>query len=338
MYNFYLNLSQNFANRFADIYQDLEFHDNKIAISGLRGVSNTNIKDFEIDISRDRFIELANFESVGKDLILTTICTDLKKPSHRRILESIITDCIRRKNIFCDCSWISLKMGNSLKFCLRQSAELVTQRPTSFSALFQDSFDLLHEVKQGEYAITTSSDNKPVLATWHLAECVAFVAYNHFLKIGILAHIDTCADIEDFFEKLKQSISLLTSESLEIDYMLIGGREELPQFNHREKIKKMASKASSVLATFRCIKEFDDLIPKEALEIDSYWVVSMRLSRSVALDLRENDPLINIKSYEPDLNDNSSFHKRSGSFFEANAFESKREREKVLTLSYNGLV
>lgn len=328
----YLTLSQTFTDRFLAVYKTKATQDTQITTSGVSGRFKVNVKDILISIAKNRFMALANPNNLDEENV-TKIWTVYKNNSHHRILECIMTDCIRNAGILYDCVFINTN-ETIINFYFRESAELITQHPQTFLPLFHDSLDYLQEVKQGEYAITITSSNKPVLATWHLAECVAFVAFNHFHKIGILAHIDPCTDVDDFFEKIKGQFKPLATDYLSIDYLLIGGVENC---NHSENIKQAALKANDLFFNFKFISEIGEKIPSKVFQKDSWWGVSMRLNRSVALDLRENNPLEFLKSYEPDLNDNSSLHKRTGGAMEAQLFERKREKERVLTLSYNGL-
>lgn len=328
-----LLLSQTFADRFLAVYETRSAKDDQINTIGVSGRHNVNVKDVVISIAKNRFLQLANPENPEDNSYALKIWTDYKDGSHHRILECTMTDCIRKAKVLYDCVFIQTN-ETIINFYFRESAELITQHPQIFSPLYYDSFDYLHEVKQGDYAITSSNSNKPVLATWHLAECVAFVAFNHFHKIGILAHMDPCTDVDDFFEKLKGQFKPLATDCLNIDYLLIGGVENS---SHSENIKQAALKANDLFFNFKLICEIGEKIPSKVFQMDSWWGVSMRLNRSVALDLRENNPLESLKSYEPDLNENSSLHRRTGGAMETKLFEQKRERERVLTLSYNGL-
>lgn len=326
----HITFSQNFANRFLEIYPKLKAEEDFIKIGGISGNFTAKVMDFHIGIPKSRFMELCEVGDMAEK-----IWTDLTKPTHKRILETLVTNFIREKAALHDCVFFKA-LPDQLNIYLRHSSKVITQQPQNFPPLFYESFDQLHEVIQGEYAITTANSKKPVIATWHMADCVCFVAFNIFRKIGIVAHIDTYADVPDFFEKLKKNIDPVQNESLEFDYVLIGGASG-SSHDHRGNIQQIAEKSNDLYIKFRFIQNSNQLLPAELLAKDSGWCVSMRLNRSVALDTRQDTLSNALKAYEPDLNINSSLHKRDGTLHEASAFEKKREHEKVLSLSYNGL-
>ncbi len=321
--------SQNFATRFLDIYPSLTTKEDSIIVGGIAGDSTAKVMDFHIAIQKTRFMELT-----GSSDIAEKIWSDLKISSHKRILETLVTNFIRKERVFHDCVFFKAS-ETELYIYLRHSSKVITQQPQAFSPLFHESFDILHEIIQGGYAITSKESSKPVIATWHMADCVSFVAFNVLRKIGIVAHIDTCADVPDFFEKLTKNIQPVKDECLEFDYVLIGGT--INPYNHKEHIKLIAEKANNLHLKFNFIKDNSELLPPNVLAKDSGWCVSMRLNRSVALDTRQNSLNEALKSYEPDLNIHSSLHRRTGTIYESYQFENKREKEKVLTLSYSGL-
>jgi hypothetical protein len=334
-YDFFLgSLSSTLAKRFVECQEKLPRQVNEIYIQGVSGEGQVEVIDIVITVTKVRFSELAQLQTQGHDvqLFVERVWSELnEKP--RKFLEPMVTDCIRKYNLFYDCAFIK-SSTNSVVLNFRHSAKLLTQQPQAFAPLFQESFSQLQELIQGEYAITCPRASKPILATWHLAECVAFVAFNATNKFGILAHIDVEADIDDFFKAIKKPIKDFAERPLEIDYVLIGGKESEEKINHREKIKAAAQKANDCFFKFQFVKEIEELAPSDVFSKDSCWGTSMRLRRSVALDVRKDSPLQSLMSYEPGLNENSSLHKRTFTRFEAMLFERKREQERHLNLAY----
>lgn len=75
-------------------------------------------------------------------------------------------------------------------------------------------------------------------------------------------------------------------------------------------------------------------ISYEEVLFDSFWIASVRLSRSVALDTQKTSLAEALFSYEPCLNPGSSFHKRVSTHIEADAFVAQRNMDSSLTLVY----
>ncbi len=295
-------LANNIATKVANL-SDPSVRKLEVNLYGIAGKSSTEVFDIVVRTSKERFNEFG-----GED----TLWQQLEKPNHRRTLETKITHYLRQHDCDYDCAFIYTE-EKIMTLSFRISAELSTQHPQNFAPLYLGDIKDIVELKQGEHAITHANAEKPVLATWHLAECVALIGYDEKEKIGVLAHIDTCADIKDFFVQLKRPYH----------FYLLGGNEG----NHRESILEEAKKAKFIFGGF-----LDEKLNGKDIEKDCIWTISMRLRRSIAIDTRTGE----IYSYDPAINDGSSLHKRKFTTFEAQKFEWRREAERKLNLVYVG--
>ncbi|MCB1106980.1 MAG: hypothetical protein KDK76_02670 [Chlamydiia bacterium] len=275
-----------------------------------------------------------------------------KKPQNksfaegRSCLEILMNEELRKTDRVYDV--VIARNEASLEFNLRQKAEIPTQCPRNFYPLFKDSFDRLHEVQQGQYAITSANSAKPVLGSWHFESCIGFAALSPALKIGILAHIDEHAldrgymfeykifgnlflDIEKSFQNNE------TDEEVEIEYVLIGGCKEPVGYyaliDAREYVRTCIERFESKNIKFKLIEEKGEKISTFDFNKDYSWAESLRLERSVALDTRKASLREALVSYEAELNPHSSLHKRNLTREESDAFETNRKSTKDLLLS-----
>lgn len=327
--DFYSTISSNIAEHFSLIDKSqLPSEQNSISVHGIRGKSTIRVIDCALTLEKRYFFKFLPGLPENENLA-SNLWNDLRKEEHPYHLETRITHFLRLKNQSYDCASISTS-DTKIQFVFRISSQTLTQTPVSFKPLHHRLFHLIQEVRQGEFAITHAGSAKPVLATWHLAECVAFAAFNQTYKIAILAHIDPCADIPYFFSQLKARLKPLSKTPLVFDYRLLGGAKQCLAGKHLENILEAAKKASEESIKFEHKGNLSDKVSKFAFELDSWWCPSMRLSRSIALDATAEDPLQKWGSYEPDINPESSLHKRDFSLEEANRFENQRDEERLL--------
>jgi hypothetical protein len=275
-----------------------------ITLDGMNGRSTIHVTDIVISITKERFGALWN---------------------QNCILEARITHFLRKLHIDADCSYVELKTDHGCIY-FRQTAPILTQTPQAFLPPYMEDFSLLQEVIQGQFAITSAINEKPILATWHLVECVAFTAFDAHSKVGVLAHLDRCADIEQLFNDIKSAISP-SQRQVEFQYVLTGGIESL---SIREKIKKAAAAASNGHFNFYFLLETESELPQDDFLKDSKWCTSMRLRRSIAIDTRAVNPLQNLMSYEPRMNTKSFWYTHTHTKIEALRFEFNRECTKLL--------
>ena len=179
-----------------------------------------------------------------------------------------------------------------LEAYMRTYASIPTQAPVVIPPVYFGPFERCIEVTQRQYAISTGG----VLATWHLADCVAFAGYDKKRGIGFLFHIDEGSDVKD-------AISHIPDGTYE--YILMGNHNSLDldssKFIRREAPTRLE-------------------IASQHLMQDSYWSRAVRLQRSIAIDLEQDDPLGHIMGYEAELNPHSAIHKREQKLAEADRF------------------
>ena len=186
-----------------------------------------NVEDYIVQISFSDFAKFADQCQADKieSSLKQKVWTECTKGKGDGLMEIFINSYVREKGAFYDVTIRKIKAKEFKILCFRKSADLITQHPLQKQCkpIYQDSFDLLQEVCQGEYAITCADDKKPVLASWHFANCVGFVAFSEIHKIGILAHIDSVANYECLFTDMKKIfITEATSSLITIEYVLVG--------------------------------------------------------------------------------------------------------------------
>lgn len=326
--DFYSNLSSNIAEQFfAYDKKKLPIEDAYIPTCGVQGRQNIRVTNLILKITKKCFFKFV--PGLPETEKLANHLWEELKESHTQALETRMTHFLREKNLPHDCVLVSTS-EKTILFRFRVTSPAITQHPTHFKPLYHRLFNLLQEVRQGEFAVTHPSSSKPILATWHLVECVAFAAFNKTHKVAVLAHMDPCTDIPHFFSSLKALFTPLLKEPLIFEYVLLGGILESSFEQHRENIIFAAADASEENIQFKNVAIIGDKLPRSPFERDSWWCPSMRLHRSIAIDSTHKAPLESLLSYEPDINPNSSLHKRNFSLEEATSFENKRREEKTL--------
>lgn len=326
------SVSQSFATKFEE--RPRESQEITIDITDSSGMKKPfEVKDICFLLSLERFRELAQITPLPEnfDDLITKIWSQMGKGHGTSYLEIKINTILRIKNLFYDLVIVPSKDGKR-NFLFRESSDLITQQPQTYLAPILDAFELIQEIKQGEYAIVSAMDPKPILASWHFATCIGFVAFNEAYRIGILAHIDLGATYGQMFQEIKRYFKNLGSGPIKIDYVLTGGsctpvctdaiRGE--SLDLREHFKAAIQKEDDDLFQFILIQEIETKISAVELNKDASWGSSMRLNRSIALDTRKTSPLSELMSYEARLNPDSSLHKREGTQKEAIDFSKER--------------
>jgi hypothetical protein len=354
-YGDFLNtLSYNIADKFGNNYYDkVEYKESPSSetTNNKGGKSYFSANEWGVELKKEGFFNLVTLEeNENKEQFFKKMWKKLEseysaeelKPKYNAF-ETIVTDALRKRKVSdVDCSRLEYRITENeaklevVLMFFRKDASFATQRPQKFAPLYKGSYDRMQELKQGEYSIAKSTFKKPVLSTWHLANCVAFIAFNKISGIGVVAHIDTCGDCKDLFDNLKDKLLIYSAESLEsdkslvFDYVLIGGvkKDENSIESHRETIIKAADDAADKEFKFNFIEAIGEEIAKEDFKSDCVWGYSMRLQRSVALDTTMDSPLEKLMSYEPWLNKKTSLKTRTEE--ENKNFENKREEEKNL--------
>ena len=225
-----------------------------------------------------------------------------------------IMDILRQHNIASSCEYTGFDPETkNTEVHLRKNASLVTQQVVAAPKVYFGPFDQLAEVEQRKFAISSHLAQKHVLATWHLADCIAVAGFDKAHKIGFLFHIDTGSNVSNAVGQLLEYLEKFSPCNFE--YRLLGGSDcSLERIHHiEEEFKRIPGQKST---------RFTHLVDakQEPFETDSYWSRAWRLSRSIAIDLQDDDPLANYMAYEPEINPHSCFHKRQHTVEEANRF------------------
>lgn len=84
--------------------------------------------------------------------------------------------------------------------------------PTKISVYPNANKDLLYtqaqptqgnvQIVQGEYAVTNSTDQNPILSTFGIDSCVGLLLFDPKLKLGSVAHVDYSHEIEPTLEEM----------------------------------------------------------------------------------------------------------------------------------------
>lgn len=297
--------------------------------NGLRKETECKVIDYLMSLEFADVKAIAEHHHINEETATKT-WTECTKEVGCGLLEIFINTVLREKGFFCDV--IIRNATDSKLLCFRKSADLLTQNPLDkiFRPVYKDSFSDLQEVLQGEYAITYGNDKKPVLASWHFANCVGFVAFNEKYKIGILAHVDSIATYDSFFRDIKAIFPPDLKSPIIIEYVLVGGSED----DLRKEIRNYVMQSKEEFLEFKFIGEVSKIIPEKEFDVDSWWTSSVRLDRSIALDTRKGAFENCLMSYEPCLNADSSFRKRAHTDQETNRIEENREENSDLKKVY----
>lgn len=75
---------------------------------------------------------------------------------------------------------------------------------------YRGPMERVAEISQNEFGLTTANDEKPVLATYGLLNCVSISGYEHERKIAFLTHYQSNTDLDLAFGVLLYNISRIT--------------------------------------------------------------------------------------------------------------------------------
>lgn len=217
-----------------------------------------------------------------------------------------IMDVLQKQNRLISCESVVFDIPTeTIQAVLRKEASLSTQQAAYHPPIYFGPFETLCEVKQREFAVSSAASKLPVLATWHLASCIAVVGFDKETKVGFLFHIDAAAYVDSAIDKLT---SQLPGKKHTFEYLLIGGSS-----NHegrtKERVEGYFQQANSDTVRFKRRElPTTEEIPLSDFMADTYWSRSVRLARSVVIDLRKEDPLSDCNGYEPEINPYSTQH------------------------------
>lgn len=236
-----------------------------------------------------------------------------------------VMEALRQKGLISSCESVDYNQyTKEIKASFRQTASLPTQEILPIPPIYLGSYEEVCEVEQRQYAISSASSPKPVLATWHFSDCVAAVGFDKEQKIGFLFHIDADSRIARAITNLVSSLQQRDGNAnYSFEYILLGSadRKNITAEDRRVFIQNLFEKNSSNTISFkRRSQDERDSISFNDFMKDSFWSRSVRLCRSVAIDLRHDDPLSSLMGYEAELNPYSAFHKRERTDEEADLF------------------
>jgi len=257
-------------------------------------------------------------------------CLDCKQfflqilEKHELEISLRIMEALSKKNLPSSCECVEYDPeSKNVKAFLRQKASFKTQQVVPIPPVYLGSFERVCEIQQREFAVSSAKATKPILATWHLAECVAVAGFDKNHKIGFLFHIDEGTLFNGGFRQLKHLFEFNSSGPFSFEYIVLGGADTQRQTAHnRKKIIANALESISTTQLSFTRKPYQERVEIPFYEFiqDSYWSQAVRLCRSIALDLTQDDPLSHIMGYEAKLNPFSVFHKRARTSEEAEQF------------------
>jgi len=91
--------------------------------------------------------------------------------------------------------------------------------------LFKGDFSLVQEVLPGEYAITSATSSKPVLATCGLGPCVSLAGYNKTYKVAFLTHYRVGSNVLWSYNNLVKELLVFTNKKAKFELTLVGGEK-----------------------------------------------------------------------------------------------------------------
>lgn len=284
----------------------------KVKVAGTKiSLSHVPAVDWVVKVAaRELYISSLKSNASEEELGCAS-CKDyfLKKIKDHEVEISLrVMHMLKEKKLLTSCEYIGYNNDTKTVVAfLRKSAALVTQKAFNFLPTYFGPFDALCEVAQRQFAISCATSTKPVLATWHLAGCIAIAGFDKQHKVGFLFHVD---EISDFKGALFLLQSRLQGSNFCFEYVMLGGNEE------SQKVLEEYLDPSFIKRPY----DQGPFITHEAFTIDSYWSRAVRLCRSIAIDLTKDDPLANLMSYEAELNPSSVFHTRANTIEEADRF------------------
>lgn len=243
-------------------------------------------------------------------------CEDGKKSflscikMHECELSIRIMDLLRQKNSVSSIEYIGFNNEtNDVEVYFRKQASFSSQMavaiPQVYLGVYLGPFESVCEVQQRQFALASRTSGKPVLATWHVADCVAVAGFDSNAGVGFLFHIDAASHLEGALEPLIGRYSF--------EYIVLGTSKLVTTVD--KQFQKAGCTKRGMVPTAK--------VPEHELLADSYWSRAVRFSRSMAIDVRLKDPLAQILAYEPEINPFSALHNREKTLEEADRFCSK---------------
>ncbi|MBS0655521.1 MAG: hypothetical protein JSR46_07085 [Verrucomicrobia bacterium] len=272
-----------------------------IPVAGVQPLhSSVKVVEYIIKIAAEKL-------SRHKTLVLQLL------PSREDLLCLSLMELMRKKNRISSCERIAFnEQTDEMEVTLRKSASLATQQVVAAPPAYFGPFEELCEVAQGQFALSSATSSKPILATWHLADCIAAIGVDREAKVGFLFHFEQCSNVP---YAIKQLMQRLGQQAYRFEYCILGGVTGL-MTRTQEEIEKYFERAAGSEFRFEkrdACKTLD--IPFADFMVDSYWSRSVRLCRSIAIDLRMDDPLGQFMGYEPEINPNSIRHTSGDAYY-----------------------
>lgn len=253
----------------------------------------------------DRVVTVAArvlYDAVGGDVVGKQQFLSLIK-NHECELALRVMELGRAKGIISSIEHICFNNETkNVEIYFRKQASFSSQLAVDVPPVYLGPFEEVCEVQQRQFAIVSRVAAKPVLATWHLAECVAVAGFDSAEGVGFLFHIDEFSRIEEALDGILGRYSF--------EYVVLGTSRKVKEIDTL--FQAAGCKKRGMVATHN--------VPEKELLADSYWSRAVRLKRSIAIDLRFKDPLGQVLGYEPEINPFSAMHKREKTLEEAERF------------------
>jgi chemotaxis receptor (MCP) glutamine deamidase CheD len=148
---------------------------------------------------------------------------------------------------------------------------------------FSGDYTKVLEILQRESGITTSENEKSVLATYSLGPCVAVAGWSPEYKLGFLTHFDGNTKLDESFSELYYNLlQKVGNESTEFDVRIVGGR-----MNVSESLIKRIKGKLNIQPKLRM-----NLVEEDTVGLESF------IGRDIALDTKTG------QTFSYDVNNN----------------------------------
>ncbi|MBS3094875.1 hypothetical protein J4474_04370 [Candidatus Pacearchaeota archaeon] len=136
--------------------------------------------------------------------------------------------------------------------------------------LYTKNFEKVVEVSLREFAITSSLDSKPILATYGIGPCVSFSGWSPRHKIGFMTHYDARTRMADSFGNLLSNLSeILQGESTQFKVRIIGGYAISESYNIISFLESRLGSRKDLAMTLVEKDIFGDRVESKSVALDT---------------------------------------------------------------------